>query len=120
MLRELCARVAPSERMILLRFRIPAPPSPWSALPTSSMPQDCAPAHKALPTMIQNSWNCMAEWRPKSSANWPDAGTKVVKVNVYAATIQLKLPESWSVVETSVGGTGVKQGMSGSYQSERI
>jgi hypothetical protein len=51
----------------------------------------------------------MAKWRPKISANWPDAGTKVVKVSVYAATIQLKLPESWSVGEKSVGGTGVEQ-----------
>jgi hypothetical protein len=32
------------------------------------------------------------------SASWPDAGTKAVKVNVYAATIQLKLPERWSGV----------------------
>lgn len=29
------------------------------------------------------------------SASCPEAGTKVVKVRVYAATIQLKLPERW-------------------------
>jgi hypothetical protein len=45
---------------------------------------------------IQNISNCRAKWRPYMSASWPDAGTKAVKVNVYAATIQLKLPERWS------------------------
>ena len=75
------------------------------------MPQVWAPAHKALPIMIQNIWKCNVEWRPNACANWPDTGTKVVNVNVYAATIQLKLPERRSKdlsVHDDNEGRGVK------------
>jgi hypothetical protein len=92
---EFSASVVPSERMMRLRLKMPAAPRPWIARPTSSMAHVCAVAHKTLPTIIQNISNWRAKCLPYMSASCPEAGMKVVKVRVYAATIQLKLPPKW-------------------------
>lgn len=93
---ELSASETLSDRMIRVKFMTPAAPRPCSARPSKSIPQVTDEAQSTLPTRIQNICHCSAECRPYISAICPEIGTNVVRVSVYAATIQLKLPLRWS------------------------
>ena len=56
---ELSAKLTLSERTILVRFMIPAAPTPCRARPTRSIPQETALEQRTLPIKIQKIWN----WR---------------------------------------------------------
>lgn len=54
---ELSAKLMPSDRMIRVKFMMPAAPSPWIARPRRSIGQVTAAAHSTLPIKIQTIWN---------------------------------------------------------------